>query len=100
VVEVDATYYALPSPENARAWVERTPGSFSFGVKAYAALTHHPIEPARLPADLQRQLGHELRAKRSVYPRDLPPPLLDEVWRRFGAALAPLRDAGKLGYVL
>ncbi len=24
VVEVDATYYALPSAENARAWAERT----------------------------------------------------------------------------
>ena len=100
VVEVDATYYALPSLENARAWTERTPPDFVFGVKAYAALTHHPIQPARLPSDLQRELGQELRTKRNVYPRELPPPVLDELWRRFDAALAPVREAGKLGYLL
>src|SRR5206468_8837441 len=38
VVEVDATYYALPSSESARAWAERTPPDFAIGVKAYAAL--------------------------------------------------------------
>src|SRR5206468_482204 len=56
VVEVDATYYALPSAANARAWAARTPDDFAFGVKAYAALTQHPLEPARLDQDLQRAL--------------------------------------------
>ena len=31
---------------------------------------------------------------------DLPPELLDEAWSRFGRALRPLREAGKLGAVL
>ena len=100
VVEVDATYYALPSPENARAWAERTPADFTFGVKAYAALTQHPIEPKRLPSDLAAELDADVRGKRSVYPRELPAAVLAELWRRFDAALAPLRDAGKLGYLL
>jgi uncharacterized protein YecE (DUF72 family) len=100
VVEVDATYYALPSAENARAWAERTPADFAFGVKAYAALTQHPIEPARLAKDLQAELGSDALKKRTVYPRELPAPVLEELWRRFDAALAPLRDAGKLGYLL
>jgi uncharacterized protein YecE (DUF72 family) len=100
VVEVDATYYALPSAANARAWAERTPEDFRFGVKAYAALTGHPFEPRRLDAELQRALPAALRAKRSVYPRDLPPALDEEIWRRFATGLAPLREAGKLGYVL
>jgi uncharacterized protein YecE (DUF72 family) len=100
VVEVDATYYALPSAENARAWAERTPADFAIGVKAYAALTQHPFEPARLPRDLGADLPRDLRARRSVYPRDLAPSVVEEIWRRFHAALEPLRAAGKLAYVL
>lgn len=100
VVEVDATYYALPSRDGARAWAERTPPDFAMGVKAYAALTQHPFQPARLDRDLQRELPGALRARRNVYPRDLPPAVVEELWRRFHAALEPLRDAGKLAYVL
>src|SRR5206468_651342 len=69
VVEVDATYYALPSAANARAWAARTPADFAFGVKAYAALTQHPLEPARLDQDLQRALPRELRRKRGARAR-------------------------------
>ncbi|HYR96683.1 MAG TPA: DUF72 domain-containing protein [Candidatus Binatus sp.] len=100
VVEVDATYYALPSIENARGWAERTPPDFAIGVKAYAALTGHPIQPTRLARDLQAELPRELRGKRNVYPRELPPAVLEEIWKRFGAALEPVRAAGKLAYLL
>ena len=100
VVEVDATYYALPSLEKARRWAERTPPDFVFGVKAYAALTQHPVEPLRLDKDLQQALPEKLRREKSVYARDVPPDVLDQIWLRFAAALAPLESAGKLGYVL
>ena len=100
LVEVDATYYALPSLAHARAWAARTPADFAFGVKAYAGLTQHPLEPARLDRDLQRELPPELRRKRSVYAHQLPEPVRDEVWRRFSMALEPLRAAGKLAYLL
>src|SRR5262244_1023152 len=62
VVEVDATYYALPSARNAAAWVERTPDDFSFGVKAFAAMTGHPVEPRRLDRDLAAALPPSLSA--------------------------------------
>jgi uncharacterized protein YecE (DUF72 family) len=100
VVEVDSTYYALPAAPRALAWAERTPADFEFGVKAYAALTGHPIEPRRLDRDLVAEMPADLRTKRSVYPRDLPETLQDEIARRFHAGLAPLREAGKLAYVL
>jgi uncharacterized protein YecE (DUF72 family) len=100
VVEVDATYYALPSAAHAQAWAERTPPDFVFGVKAYAALTEHPLEPARLDRDLVRELPEAIRTRRHVYGRDLPAAVRDEIWTRFRAALEPLRAAGKLGYVL
>ncbi len=100
LVEVDSTYYALPAPRNAAAWAQRTPADFVFGVKAYAALTEHPIDLARLDRDLVGSLPATLRRARRLYPRDLPEAVVAEIWRRFHAALAPLRDAGKLGYVL
>ncbi len=100
VVEVDATYYALPSVANARAWAARTPDDFAIGVKAHAALTQHPLEPSRLDRDLLRELPRELGRKRSVYAQDIPEPVRDGLWRRFHAALEPLRAAGKLAYLL
>src|SRR5947209_7713881 len=53
LVEVDSTYYALPSERNAALWIERTPKHFVFNVKAFALLTHHPVTPPALPAKLR-----------------------------------------------
>ncbi len=100
LVEVDATYYALPRVAHARAWAERTPADFVFGVKAYAGLTTHPLEPARLDRDLQALLPADVRVQRHVYARDLPAAVREELWTRFRSALEPLRAAGKLAYVL
>jgi uncharacterized protein YecE (DUF72 family) len=100
LVEVDASYYALPSPVNARHWAERTPPDFTFNIKAFAPLTQHPVEIARLPSDLQRSLPEEIRAKPRVYPKDLPEEVRAAIWDRFRRAVAPLREARKLGCVL
>ncbi|MFG2798768.1 DUF72 domain-containing protein [Streptomyces pseudovenezuelae] len=77
VVEVDGTFYALPSERNSRLWVERTPAGFVFDVKAYAPLTGHPVKQSALA--------------------DVP---LAEVWARFAAGIEPLRESGRLGGVL
>jgi len=100
VVEVDATFYALPTARNAAAWVERTPPDFAFGVKAFAAMTGHPFVPARLPPELRARLPRELATRRSVYPRDLPREVLDAVWQAFRDGVAPLQAGGVLAYVL
>jgi uncharacterized protein YecE (DUF72 family) len=99
VVEVDSTFYALPQARYAENWVERTPADFSFGVKAFAAMTEHPFVPARLPPDLRRALRDRGRAAR-LYARDVPAEIVDEIWRQFRAGVAPLAAAGVLGYVL
>jgi uncharacterized protein YecE (DUF72 family) len=100
VVEVDASYYALPSVRNAEAWVERTPTDFVFGIKAYAAITQHPSAPKRLDTDIRAKMPQALRDQPRLYAHDLPAPILTAIWDRFRAALEPLRSAGKLGYVL
>jgi uncharacterized protein YecE (DUF72 family) len=95
VVEVDATYYALPSERNSRLWVERTPDGFVFDVKAFSLLTGHPTRTGALPAAL-RPDGAGAR----VYRHELPAGVVDEVWDRFLGALRPLHEAGRLGAVL
>ena len=100
LVEVDATYYALPTSEMAGLWVARTPDDFVFDVKAHALMTGHPTEVSRLPRALRDALPADLREAKRVYPKDLPPEVLDEVWSLFLGALRPLRAAGKLGAVL
>ena len=100
IVEVDATYYALPSERNAALWVDRTPDDFVFDIKSYALFTHHPAALRSLPKDLREALPSALQEKRNLYYRDAPPDLRDELWARFNSALLPLDSAGKLGTVL
>ena len=70
VVEVDSPYYALPDPAVTERWARRTPDTFTFHVKASAAMTWHEGEPT------------------------------DEAFRLFRAALEPLELSGKLRGVL
>jgi uncharacterized protein YecE (DUF72 family) len=100
LTEVDSTYYAPPSEQQARLWAERTPAGFRFDVKAYSLLTGHPTRPNSLWKDLREQLPGDVLAKRNIYANHLDSEALDEAWRRFGSALRPLHEAGKLGSVL
>ncbi|HET9059766.1 MAG TPA: DUF72 domain-containing protein [Acidimicrobiales bacterium] len=103
VVEADSTYYRPLSPELARSWAERSPEGFCFDIKAFGLLTGHPVERVTLWPDIASQTtGGDLdgSSTRRVYSRHLPPDALEEVWARFVHALAPLRQAGRLGAVL
>jgi uncharacterized protein YecE (DUF72 family) len=70
VVEVDSPFYALPSPETAQKWAERTPPDFTFHVKASGEMTGH------------REAERE------------------RAFREFRDALAPLEKSGKMRGVL
>lgn len=100
VVEADSTYYWPPSPELSRGWVERTPEGFRFDVKCWSLLTNHPTRPDSLWEDLRGAVLPEHRGKARLYASHLEPEALEEAWVRFGSALEPLRDAGRLGAVL
>jgi uncharacterized protein YecE (DUF72 family) len=71
-VEIDSPFYALPDPDVARRWAERTPDGFVFHAKASKPMTHHE-QPAQ---------G------------------LDGAVAEFRGALEPLELAGKLRGVL
>lgn len=100
LVEVDSSYYALPSRRSAELWVERTPPDFTFNLKANALMTGQPSEVSRLPKALREALPAALQEKQRIYGKDLPAELYDAVWSWYTDALEPLHAAGKLGAVL
>ena len=100
LVEVDATYYALPAEQTATSWAERTPAGFTFNVKAFSLFTQHPTPLKALPADLREAAAAGAAGKARVYLKDVDPAVADQAWDRFLTALEPLRRAGKLGAIL
>ena len=99
MVEVDSSYYALPTARMAELWVERTPNDFVFDVKAFGWMTGHATDAARLPRSLKDALPNELAGKKRLYAKDVPREIRDEVWRLFAEAVRPLHEAGKLGAI-
>ena len=100
VVEADSTYYRPPTEQLTAGWAERTPDGFTFNVKAYSLLTHHPTQPEGLWPDVRDAIKPDFQGKRRVYAEHLEEDALEEVWARFEHALRPLVDAGRLGAVL
>lgn len=96
MVEVDSSYYALPSARNAALWAERTPRGFRFNVKAFRIFTGHQTPAQALPRDIASALADHFAGKRNVYYKDLPDPIRDELWARFEHGIRPLHEAGKL----
>jgi uncharacterized protein YecE (DUF72 family) len=95
-VEVNASFYGLPTAEQAQLWSRRTPDGFVFHVKAFAMMTRHRVRVEQLPPDLQAEAPLDDRGVVHRPPREL----RSEIFARFHGALEPLRAAGKLGGVL
>jgi len=100
LVEVDATYYALPAATTAQLWVERTPPDFTFDIKAHALMTGQGTETKRLPKAIKSELPEPAATKTRIYAKDVPAELLDAVWGAFRDGLEPLATAGQLGSIL
>jgi uncharacterized protein YecE (DUF72 family) len=100
VVEVDSSFYALPSFNNAVLWANRTPEHFVFDVKLFRAFTLHQTPLKALPTAIRDEVTDLANKAGNVYYEDLPIEVKDELWRMFLEALAPLKTAGKLGYLL
>ncbi|GIN62091.1 UPF0759 protein YunF [Robertmurraya siralis] len=74
-VEVDSSFYAVQPLKNAQKWVEETPASFQFIVKAYQGMTGH--QRGEIPFDSKK-----------------------EMFQAFKDSLTPYIEAGKLAMVL
>jgi uncharacterized protein YecE (DUF72 family) len=95
LVEVDSTYYSPPAEQTAALWAQRTPAGFIFNIKAFSLLTGHPTKVSAIYKELRPETD-----KTNVYPKDLDPDVIDQIWDRFLSALGPLTSAAKLGAVL
>jgi uncharacterized protein YecE (DUF72 family) len=95
-VEVDSTYYRVPTEQMVHGWTERTPDDFVMHVKAFGLMTRHPVKLEQVPPDLRDGLPVDARGRVDRPPREA----RAAVFREFLDSLAPLRDAGKLGGIL
>jgi uncharacterized protein YecE (DUF72 family) len=80
-VEINSTFYHIPSVETTQGWARRTPPNFEFSAKLFQKFTH----PAMFAKAIKQ---------------DVPEPPTDadlDDWRR---ALDPIASAGKLGALL
>jgi uncharacterized protein YecE (DUF72 family) len=95
VVELNSSFYAVPSRDSVERWSEVTPEGFRFHVKLHRLLSRHATKPDALPPDLRD--GAELNSRGNVVATD---ELRAALVERMLGAVAPLADAGKLGAFL
>jgi uncharacterized protein YecE (DUF72 family) len=78
VVEVDATYYAIPARSMVRGWAQRTPESFRFALKLPKELMErdHPLNEEKVEAFLAAaaELGPKLVGVVAQFPPSFRPP--------------------------
>ena len=94
-VEVNSSFYAVPSRSTVARWVEATPEGFTFDVKAHRLLSRHSGGLDSLPPDLRDEVETNERGRVKLT-GDLERELLD----RLLAAVEPLEQAGRLSSIL
>ncbi len=68
-VEVDSTFYRVPTIEMVQGWADRTPPGFVMHVKAFGLMTRHPVKLEQLPPELRDGMPVDERGR-----VDRPPP--------------------------
>jgi uncharacterized protein YecE (DUF72 family) len=96
VVEANSTFYRLPDEDLVARWARVLPEGFVMHVKAFGLMTRHPVKADALPDDLRDEVEVDDRGRVERPSRDV----RGEIFRRFLDALAPLREAGRLGGIL
>jgi uncharacterized protein YecE (DUF72 family) len=91
-VEVNSTWYAIPSEQTVARWAEQTPDGFTFDIKLHRLLSRHAAQLDSLPKDMRRG-----RAAGHVTLTDK---LEEALAERTHEYTGPLNDAGKLGALL
>ncbi len=98
-VEVDSSFYGIPRPEYAEAWVRRTPPGFNFHVKAFGMMTGHEVDERALHPEL-RDGGFDYGITPRGRVRNPDDRMLERAFDLFLEAIRPLDEAGKLGGIL
>src|SRR5260221_795640 len=95
-VEVDSTYYRVPTRQMVQGWADRTPAGFVMHVKAFGLMTRHPVKLEQVPPDLREGLPVDSRGRVDRPSREA----RGAVFTEFLDALTPLRETSKLGGLL
>jgi uncharacterized protein YecE (DUF72 family) len=95
-VEVDSTYYRVPTESMVQGWADRTPDGFVMHVKAFGLMTRHPVKLEQVPPELRDGLPVDDRGRVDRPSREA----RAAVFRAFLDSLEPLRASGKLGGIL
>jgi len=98
-VEVDSSFYGIPKPEFAPAWVRRTPPGFIFHVKAFGMLTGHDVDERALHPEL-RDAGYDYEITNRGRVRRPEERMVEHACELFVESIRPLQEAGKLGGIL
>ncbi|MCX7828788.1 MAG: DUF72 domain-containing protein [Thermanaerothrix sp.] len=94
-LEMGSSFYAAPSPEQVFRWAAELPKGFLLGVKALGLFTFHPVRPSSLPGWARPPGATEAVMRHMVHPK-----VRRALYRWFLERLEPLRETGKLGYLL
>jgi uncharacterized protein YecE (DUF72 family) len=95
-VEVDSTFYRVPTRQMVKGWADRTPDGFVMHVKAFGLMTRHPVRLEQVPPELREGLPVDDRGRVDRPSREA----RGAVFSEFLEALTPLRESGKLGGLL
>jgi uncharacterized protein YecE (DUF72 family) len=93
LVEVNSTFYAVPSANVVAGWSRQTPDDFVFDVKLHRLLSRHSTPVVMLPRGLRSMAGGTDKA---VLTPKLERALVDVILE----ALEPMTESGKLGALL
>lgn len=69
IVEVDTSFYAIPSTKNVEKWLKETPDDFQFIVKAYQGITGHLRED--LPYETKQAMFEDFKQCASTFGKKL-----------------------------
>lgn len=95
LVEVNSSFYSVPSAAMAKRWCEATPDDFIFDIKLHQLFSRHSTSGKLLPPELRRRF--RLANQDKVFPTQ---ELEHALMLAFAPALEILGHAGKLGVLL
>ncbi len=99
-VEVDSSFYALPSDAVVALQTQRVPADFVLHYKAFGLLTGHGVNPDALPKPLRELLPANAQKYTRLNDRDISDEARRLAFRMFAGAMRPAQAAGKLGCLL
>lgn len=97
-VEIDSSFYGLPSERNSLLFSKRTPDDFVIHFKAFRLMTMHPTPLNSLGKTLRSYLPSYFSEEKIF--RFVSEELKQACFKMFWLALLPLKFSNKLGYIL